>query len=108
MADFKINNVFKKMSSVEKGLVLEKIVRPAASEYVYNGQIVPASPERYFLVCISSCNFNNSDGFVGNTLLNYEVDKAMFDNIKYGANVNCQYTITNSGLYGAKVELVKA
>lgn len=71
----------------EQGIIISKShieAKPARVDY--NGKEWPATEERY-LVEVVSCDeddFSKENGILNGTRVNYPVDKATFDKVKFG------------------------
>lgn len=97
------NNV--KRMIKEEGIVLERILKPATNEFKgSDGRVVPAQPERYILKCVSGEEFNKVDGYMQSTVLEYKVEKAIYDKVVFGSTVVVKYEVSN---YGAKADSVQ-
>lgn len=89
----------------EDGIVLERILKPATNEFKgSDGRIVPAQPERYILKCVSGEEFKKVDGYMQSTVLEYKVEKAIYDKVVFGSPVVVKYEVSN---YGAKADSVQ-
>lgn len=91
----------------EKGMVTEKIYRESTEERIYNGQKVDAQPEKYSVVCVSSNNFNDKDGFVDGAYLQYRVEKDLYDKLKFMSKVLVTYDMSGNTKRPVSVELFK-
>ena len=90
------NNV--KRMIKENGIVLEKIFKEATNEFKsQDGRVVPAQPDRFFLKVVSGEEFDKEKGFVNSTVLEYRVEKALFDKVVANSPVIAQYELSNFG-----------
>ena len=100
------NNI-KRMIS-EKGMVLEKIFKKATDGFTgSDGRAVAPQPDRYILKCVSGEDFNAVDGYSQSTVLEYKVEKAIFDNVKFGSKVLVKYEVSNYGAKADSLELLE-
>lgn len=84
----------------EEGVVLEKIFKQATNEFkAADGSIVAAQPDRYILKVVSGEDFSKDCGFIQSTVLEYKVEKSVFDSVKVYTQVIVRYEVSN---YGAK------
>ncbi len=84
----------------ERGLVLGKTYKEAKAERVDNtGKKWPATPEKW-IVNVISCDEDDLDevsGIKNGTICDYEVEKPVFDEIKYLDYVNVKYSLVQYG-----------
>lgn len=84
----------------EQGLVLGKYFKEAKAERVDNtGKKWPATPEKW-IVNVISCDEDDLDkvtGIKNGTTCEYEVEKPVFDKIKYLDTVNVKYSLVQYG-----------
>jgi len=98
------NNV--KRMIKEEGIVLEKILKRATDEFkASDGRIVSAQPERYILKCVSGEDFSKDAGFLNSTVLDYKVDKQVFDKVIAYSPVVVRYEVSNFGAKAVSAEL---
>ena len=98
------NNV--KRMIKEEGVVLEKIFKEATDEFKSSdGRVVPAQPDRYILKCVSGEEFDKNVGFKQSTVLEYKVDKAVFDKVVVYSPIVVRYEVSNYGAKAMSVEL---
>lgn len=72
-----------KRKIVEEGIVLSKVFKPKTNEFVNSeGKTVPASPDRYIITAVSGEKFDKDTGFEGAQILDYKVEKAIFEKLK--------------------------
>lgn len=90
----------------EKGMVTEKIYRDATEERIYNGQKVEAQPEKFSVVCVSSNNFNETEGFIDGAYLQYKVDRELYHKLKFGSKVLVTYDMSGNTKRPVSVELI--
>lgn len=82
----------------EEGVVLEKIHKDATEEFKgQDGRVVPAQPDRYSLKVISGESFKKETGFSNSTVLEYKVDKALFDKVLAYTPVVVKYELSTYG-----------
>ena len=90
----------------EEGIVLEKIFKPATREFkTSSGEIISAQPDRYILKCVSGEDFNEQDGFLQSTILEYKTDEMVFDKARAYSPVIVRYEVSNYGAKANSVEL---
>lgn len=91
-------NIVRKIK--EQGIVIFKEHREAKEERTdYNGKVWPATDEK-FIVDVVSCDeddFNSISGMPNATRAQYQVNKDVFDSIKYLDKVNVKYQISQYG-----------
>lgn len=98
------NNV--KRMIKEEGIVLERILKPATNEFKgSDGRVVPAQPERYILKCVSGEEFNKDDGYMQSTVLEYKVEKTIFDKVVFASPVVVKYEVSSFGAKANSVQL---
>ena len=98
------NNV--KRMIKEDGIVLEKIFKPATAEFKSSsGEVVPAQPDRYILKCVSGEDFNEQNGFIQSTVLEYKTNEIVFDKARCYSPVLVKYEVSNYGAKAMEVEL---
>lgn len=91
---------------IEDGVVLEKIFKEATDEFKSSdGKIISAQPDRYILKCISGEEFTKQNGFTSSSVLDYKVDKAVFDKTVAYSPVVVRYELSNFGLRAVSAEL---
>ncbi len=84
----------------EDGIVLEKIFKAATSSFKgQDGREVAAQPDRYVLKVVSGESFKKETGFVNSTVLEYRVEKELFEKVVANTPVVASYELSN---YGAK------
>lgn len=89
----------------EEGIVLEKIFKGAIEQFKSSdGSVVPAQPDRYILKVVSGEDFSKENGYSQSTVLEYKVEKKVFDRVVYGTPVVVRYEVSN---YGAKPDSVE-
>lgn len=90
----------------EDGIVLEKIFKEATDEFkASDGRIVNAQPDRYILKCVSGENFSKETGFENSTVLEYKVDKQVYDKVVAYSPVLVRYEVSNFGAKPVSAEL---
>ena len=82
----------------ERGVVLSKEFKKATSEFSVNGSIVPPQPDRYVVKVASSYDCNKETGLDKPNILDYKVEKEIFDKITYLAEVEVMYEMSSSGI----------
>ena len=88
----------------EDGVVLETIFKEATDTFTASdGKIVPAQPDRYVLRCVSGQSFDKNTGFQASNILDYKVDKSIYDKVVAYSPVTVQYEFSN---YGVKPDSV--
>lgn len=98
------NNV--KRMIKEEGIVLERILKPATNEFKgSDGRVVPAQPERHILKCVSGEEFNKNDGYMQSTVLEYKVEKTIFDKVVFATPVVVKYEVSSFGAKANSVQL---
>ena len=98
------NNV--KRMIKEDGIVLEKIFKGATEEFkASDGRVVGAQPDRYILKCVSGEDFKTDAGFLNSTVLEYKVDRQVFDKVKAYSPVIVKYEVSNFGAKPVSAEL---
>lgn len=98
------NNV--KRMIKEDGIVLEKIFKEKTDEFKgSDGRVVPAQPDRYILKVVSGEDFSKEKGFLQSTVLEYKVDKAVYDKVVAYSPVVVRYEVSNYGAKAMSVEL---
>ena len=98
------NNV--KRMIKEDGIVLEKIFKEATDVFKSSdGRVVPAQPDRYILKCVSGEDFSKDTGFLNSTVLEYKVDKQVFDKVIAYSPVIVKYEVSNFGAKAVSAEL---
>lgn len=84
----------------ETGIVISKKYKEAKeARKDLEGKEWPATPEK-FIVEVISCDeddFNKNTGILNGTRAEYEVDKAVYDKVKFGDWANVKYTMTQFG-----------
>lgn len=92
----------------EIGVVLKKEYKKETQEFTgQDGKKVPAQPERWVISVASSASIDKVEGLSDLTVLDYKVDKSVFDNVSYLDNVRVQYQFANNGSCSAiKLELI--
>lgn len=84
----------------EDGVVLEKIFKAATNAFKgQDGREVEAQPDRYVLKVVSGVNFSKETGFENSTVLEYKVDKTIYDKVIAYTEIIATYELSN---YGAK------
>ena len=84
----------------EQGIIISKIhidAKPARTDF--NGKEWPASEEK-FLVEVISCDeddFNKENGILNGTRVNYPVDKATFDKVRFGMWAKVKFEASQYG-----------
>ena len=91
----------------EEGMVLEKIYREPTEEKIYNGQKIEAQPERFYVTCASSSNFDKDNGFNEGLYLQYKVDKELFEKLKFGTKVLVTCDVSGERPRAVSVELLE-
>ena len=69
----------------QQGICVSKEYKEAKEERVFNGQTYPATPEK-FIVKVVSCTprlFSKETGMPKPVVLDYEIDKATYNKIKF-------------------------
>lgn len=90
----------------EDGIVLEKIYKMAYdTKKLSDGRVIEAQPDRYFLKCVSGEDFTKELGFSNSTVLEYKVDKQIYDKVAAYSPVNVRYNLSNFGPTPVSVEL---
>ena len=90
----------------EDGIVLEKIFKSATNEFkAQDGRIIEAQPDRYMLKCVSGEDFSKDTGFLNSTVLDYKVDKQVYDKLSAYSPVVVRYEVSNFGAKAVSVEL---
>ena len=90
----------------EDGIVLEKIFKKASDEIkLSDGRVIEAQPDRYILKCISGEDFSKETGFLNSTVLDYKVEKNVFDKVVAYSPVIVKYDVSNYGAKAVTVEL---
>lgn len=98
------NNV--KRMIKEDGIVLEKIFKGATEEFkASDGRVVGAQPDRHILKCVSGEDFSKDTGFLNSTVLEYKVDKQVFDKVIAYSPVIVRYEVSNFGAKAVSAEL---
>ena len=98
------NNV--KRMIKEDGVVLEKIFKGAFdTKRLSDGRVIEAQPDRYFLKCVSGEDFSKDTGFLNSTVLEYKVDKQVFDKVIAYSPVIVRYEVSNFGAKPVSAEL---
>lgn len=98
------NNV--KRMIKEDGIVLEKIFKPATDAFKSSsGEFVSAQPDKYILKCVSGEEFNEQDGFIQSTVLEYKTNEMVFDKARVYSPVLVKYEVSNYGAKAMEVEL---
>lgn len=89
----------------EKGIIISKSYKEAREERTdLNGKVWPKYEERY-VVEVISCDeddFNEKNGILNGTRAEYQVDKAIFDKVKFGMWAKVKYTASQ---YGDKLNI---
>ena len=82
----------------ERGVVLSKEFKAATSEFkTKDGSVIPAQPDRYVVKAASSYDCDKEKGLDNPTILDYKVEKEVFDKITYLAEVEVMYEMSSSG-----------
>lgn len=90
----------------EDGIVLEKVFKKASDEIkLSDGRVIEAQPDRYILKCISGEDFSKETGFLNSTVLDYKVEKNVFDKVVAYSPVIVKYDVSNYGAKAVTVEL---
>lgn len=98
------NNV--KRMIKEDGIVLEKIYKEAFdTKKMSDGRVIEAQPDRYILKCVSGEDFSKNTGFLNSTVLEYKVDKQVFDKVIAYSPVIFKYEVSNFGAKAVSAEL---
>lgn len=98
------NNV--KRMIKEDGIVLEKIYKKASDTIkLSDGRVIEAQPDRYFVKCISGEDFSKDTGFLNSTVLEYKVDKQVYDKLVAYSPVIVKYEVSNFGAKAVSAEL---
>lgn len=83
----------------EDGIVLEKIFKEATNEFkAKDGSIVAAQPDRYILRCVSGEDFSKENGFTQSNILDFKVDKQVYDKAVAYSPVTVRYEMSNFGV----------
>lgn len=92
----------------EIGVVLKKEYKKETQAFTgQDGRKVEAQPERWVITVASSSSIDKVEGLSDLTVLDYRVDKSVFDNVSYLDNVRVQYQFANNGSCKAeKLELI--
>ena len=92
----------------EEGVVLEKVFKPATSEFkAQDGRVIEAQPDRYILKVVSGEEFSKDTGFSQSTVLEYKTVKEIFDKVIAYSPVIVKYEVSNYGAKVVSVELKK-
>lgn len=90
----------------EEGIVIEKIFKEAMDSFkTSDGIIVPAREDTYILKCVSSADFTKEKGFSSCAVLDFKVDKAVFDKAVAFSPVVVRYEFGNTNLKPVSAEL---
>lgn len=100
------NLTAKRIINGERGLILSKVIIPARDAMIVNGRPLEAKEETYLATIVSSPEFDPDNGYVNGVTMNYEIDKAIYDKIKYGDVVSCKYEFSQYGTKPISFELV--
>lgn len=90
----------------EDGIVLEKIFKEATSEFkAQDGRVIAAQPDRYILRCVSGEDFSKENGFSQSNMLDFKVDKQVYDKAVAYSPVTVRYEMSNFGVKAESVAL---
>ncbi len=82
----------------EKGIVLNKQFKKAMDAFTgSDGRKVDALPDRYVVTVASSFSVSKETGLEKPVILDYKVDKDMFDKLSYLSKVEVVYEMSNTG-----------
>ena len=81
----------------ESGIVIAKEFKKAMESFTgSDGRVVPAQPDRYVVTAVSSYEFSQEEGYKNPAILDYKVEKEVFEKIKFGTKVVVVYEMSNS------------
>lgn len=90
----------------EDGIVIEKIFKEAMDSFkTSDGSIVPARQDTYILKCVSSADFTKENGFSSCAILDYKVEKAVYDKAMAYSPVIVRYEFGNTNPKPISAEL---
>lgn len=90
----------------EDGIVLEKKFKQATNEFkAQDGRVIEAQPDRYILKCVSGEDYSKENGFLNSTVLEFKVEKQVFDKAVVYSAVVVKYEVSNYGAKAVSVEL---
>ncbi len=83
---------------VEKGIVLCKEFKKATEAFkAQDGSFVPEQPDRYIVKVASSYSITKDNGLEQANILDYKVDKDIFEKLQYLSKVEVMYEMSNGG-----------
>lgn len=83
----------------ERGVVLSKEFKEATSEFkTKEGNVIPAQPDRYVVKVASSYDCTKETGLDKPNILDYKVEKEVFDKLTYLTEVEVMYEMSSSGI----------
>ena len=83
---------------MEKGIVLSKEFREKMESFKgSDGQLVPEQPDRYIVTVASSYDCSKENGMTQPQILQYKVDKDIYEKLNYLSKVEVVYELSTSG-----------
>lgn len=96
-----------KRKIVEEGIVLSKEFKAATQEFTNSeGKVIPAAPDRYIVKVASSGNITKENGLEDTTILEYKVDKAIFETLGYLSKVRVSYNFSSYRMEPLSLEVI--
>ena len=82
----------------ERGIVLSKEFKKAMDSFkASDGSIIPAQPDRYVVKVASGYACTKDMGLANPTILDYKVEKELFDKLVYLQEVEVIYEMSTGG-----------
>ena len=90
----------------ENGVVLSKEFKPATPQYIINGQVIEAKPDRYMVV-VGCGEINGDDGITEMQIVRFVVEQSEYEKIKYLDTVQVAYEYNGDGNRLKPLEIAK-
>lgn len=82
---------------LEEGIVVSKVHKDAMESFKSSsGEVVPAQPEKFVVKVISSYECTPDKGMSDPTILDYKVEKELFDKLKFGTKVRVKFNMSSA------------
>lgn len=83
---------------MERGIVLSKEFKKATESFkATDGSIIPAQPDRFVVKVASAYACTKDMGLANPTIIDYKVEKEVFDRLTYLQEVEVVFELSSSG-----------
>lgn len=90
----------------ENGIVLSKFIKPASEQYIIDGRVFPAQPDRPTVV--TACGeLNGDDGISEVQIVRFVLEQSEYEKFKYLDTVQVAYEYNGDGKKVTPLEIVK-